>query len=65
MSEPKSKGRVTYWAARNIGKSEPNHWFAEAQNNTELEALKGEIYRWNANTQNNKVELVRVEVTPS
>lgn len=59
-----SKGRVTHHAARTIGKRTQNDWFADAEDDKELESLKREIESWNSNSQNNKVELVRVEVTP-
>lgn len=60
----KSKGKTTYWAVRKIGKDTLNDWFGDATDDMELESLKREIESWNSNSQNNKVELVRVEVTP-
>lgn len=63
-NKPKSKGRVVYWEARTIGRTENNGWFARADTEDERISLAKEIEAWNSNSQNNNVELVRVEVTP-
>lgn len=68
-NKPKSKGRETFWAAREIGVRELDVTFPVASTEKELSRLKS-IIATNNNQCNTEevgypVELVRVEITPA
>lgn len=65
-NKPKSKGRVTYYAARSVGLCQYDAAKSTAHSDDEhmMEFLRNRIANHNAKNPETPLELVRVEVTP-